>query len=108
MSSDRAELSGSRDRKVIACNYVSSTSACAAGSLCFVTQFWNGEEKSRVQILARSRSGRWIQKWEGIDKLSSYRIKTLPPAHPLYYDCRITSYDINALLECLQGFLRNS
>jgi hypothetical protein len=43
--------------------------------------------------LVRSRSGRWIAKWETIRRLKDFRVKTIPVEHPLYSDERVTAYD---------------
>jgi hypothetical protein len=42
---------------------------------------WGGE---RVRLLARSRSGRWIEKWETRKRLGNFRWKTIPAEHPFY------------------------
>jgi hypothetical protein len=38
----------------------------------------------RVKVVARSRSGRWVARWEDLKKLHNFRIKTLCPHDPLY------------------------
>jgi hypothetical protein len=37
-----------------------------------------------VPLLVRSRGGRWIEKWEAMRRLENFRVKTIPPDHPLY------------------------
>jgi hypothetical protein len=86
------------DRRVIACNYTEAVSPVSAGALCYVTLLNPGNGHERIKILARSRSGRWIEKWEDTRRLSNFRLKTLPPEHPLHADERIWSA-VDPLLE---------
>lgn len=93
-------MSESPDIRVVACNYLVGTSAVAQGALCYAVHVWCGE---RVRILARSRSGRWIEKWANFKKLGNFRLKTLPPEHPRYRDYRAHSWaDPDVLLTELQ------
>ena len=78
-----------QDRRVIACNH-SGRPSIRAGALCYLMLTKPGNGHDRIKILARSRSGRWIAKWEDMKRLSCFRFKTLPPEHPLYADERIT------------------
>lgn len=77
------------DRRVIACNYLAPVSPVSAGALCYVSLLNPGNGHDRIKILARSRSGRWVQKWEDRRRLTNFRLKTLPPEHPLFGDQRI-------------------
>lgn len=77
------------DRRVIACNHLTGTSAIPTGALCYVSLLNPGGGNDRICILARSRSGRWIRKWEAANRLGNFRLKTLPPEHPLYREERI-------------------
>lgn len=79
----------SDDKQAVACNYTEATSIAAVGALCYVCGWDDGSPAERLKILVRSRSGRWVQKWEAARRLGNFRIKTLPPAHPLYNDDRI-------------------
>jgi hypothetical protein len=97
------QASGASDLQAIACNYVEGASACAQHALCYVSQFKQLRHSGRVQILARSRSGRWIRKWEDIRRLKNFRLETLAPEHPRYWDLRINYFDVEALLAQLQG-----
>jgi hypothetical protein len=85
----------SADRQVIACNYVVSVSAVAAGARAYVIPQLGGNLPGRVRVLARSRGGRWIEKWEDIRRLGHFRLKTLPPEHPRYADDRIWALPVN-------------
>lgn len=78
------------DKKAIACNYVESTSECAEGALCYIRQPNGGNCAERIEILARSRSGRWIIKWESTHRLSHFRFKAIPAQHPRYNDDRFS------------------
>ena len=72
------------DRKAVACNYAIATKMVSLGSLAYLINEnpgWGGE---RVQILARSRGGRWIRKWEASWRLHNFRFKTIPPENPVY------------------------
>jgi hypothetical protein len=84
MSEERQQASGASDLKAIACNYSEATATCSKGALCYVSRLWKTPGRARVRILARSRSGRWIQKWEDIRRLENFRLKTLPTEHPRY------------------------
>ena len=80
------------DRRVIACNYGEPVGAVATGALCYVVNINKGNASERVQIWARSRSGRWINKWENLRRLTNFRLKTIPPEHPRYADRLIADY----------------
>lgn len=72
------------DRKRVVCNTKEASAECAAGALCFVVNPNVGSGGDRMRLLCRSRSGRWIDKWERADRLTNFRWKTLAPGHPLY------------------------
>ena len=84
-------MTESPDRQVVACNYIRATKSCKDGALCFVRAI----NESRVQVLARSRSGRLILKWEDIRYLGHFRLKTIPAEHPLYRDDRLQAAFFN-------------
>lgn len=72
------------DKKAVVCNYAVATKTSSLGSLAYLINEnpgWGGE---RVQILARSRGGRWIEKWEAAWRLHNFRFKTIPPQKPVY------------------------
>jgi hypothetical protein len=72
------------DRYAIQCNFAAGTRYCAAGARAYVRLTNPGGDNDRIQILARSRGGRWIERWEDIRHLRDFRVKTIPPEHPLY------------------------
>lgn len=72
------------DRLAVACNYAEGTAAVAEGALAFVWLTNPGGGNDRIQVLARSRGGRWIRKWEDMRRLTNFRRKNLPPEHPLW------------------------
>jgi hypothetical protein len=75
------------DRTVVACNYRVGTPVAAPGALAYLCQTEGSME--RCQVLVRSRSGRWVLKWESLGRLHHFRTKTLPPEHPRHADRRI-------------------
>lgn len=80
------------DRMVVQCNYAEPVSVAAEGARAYLVRPNPGGGDDRIVILARSRGGRWIEKWEDIRRLRDFRVKTLPPEHPLYGDGRIWDY----------------
>jgi hypothetical protein len=66
--------------RVVQCNYRNHTSACASGSRAYLTHSIDSARK-RVRVVARSRSGRWIVRWERLGLLCNFRFKTLVPEH---------------------------
>lgn len=84
---------GVMDRKVIKCNYIASTKSVGAWSSAYLIRTNPGSGDERIVVLARSRSGRLIQKWEKTTRLGNFRVKTLPPSHPRFNDERIWNYD---------------
>lgn len=80
----------------IACNYAESTKSASKGGLAFVLLPNGGNVHDRLFVLSRSRSGRWIRKWESIKVLKNFRSKTVPQESPLY-DKLIDGCDDTAL-----------
>ncbi len=72
------------DKRVIACNFTESTSAIQRGSLAYVLSGDHGNGNQRLFLLARSRRGRWVKKWESVKRLCNFRAKTIPPDNPQY------------------------
>jgi hypothetical protein len=72
------------DKRVVACNYHEGTKHVAPGALAFVLFENRGNGAEKVELLVRSRGGRFIRKWESLWRLKNLRVKTLPPSHPLY------------------------
>lgn len=68
----------------IACNYAVSVSESARGSRAYVLNVNYGGGSERVRILARSRSGRWIDRWESIKRLDRFRAVKPCSARPIF------------------------
>jgi hypothetical protein len=68
-----------KERHVIACNYAVDCKTATKGALAYVTLMNPGNGNLRIEILSRSRGGRWIVKWERIDRLTNFRLKTIVP-----------------------------
>ena len=77
------------DRKVIRCNHRDGTRAVAEGAAAYVMQTNPGGGHDRIKLLSRSRGGRWIEGWTTTKRLENFRVKTLPPEHPLYGNDRL-------------------
>lgn len=80
-------------KKVVACNYAIATKICSVGALCYLLNEnpgWGGE---RVEILARSRGGHWIRKWEASWRLHNFRFKTMVPENSVYDRVFESSWD---------------
>jgi hypothetical protein len=93
-------MTGSAEPKyLIACNYAEATNVAAKGALAFVITGRGGNLPENVKILVRSRSGRWVEKWERVAKLGNFRLKTIPPEHPRYHDERLWSRTQNEVDE---------
>jgi hypothetical protein len=74
----------SDDYRALACNYAEPASAAAKGALAYVRWPNYGNGNDRVPLLARSRGGRWIRKWESMARLCNFRLTTIPPEHPMW------------------------
>jgi hypothetical protein len=72
------------DRKVIQCNYVEATGVAVEGARAYVTRLNPGNGNDRIMVLVFSRGHRWVEKCEDARRLGNFRVKTLPPEHPLY------------------------
>lgn len=81
------------DRKVVQCNLTETTNIAPAGARAYVVLTNPGGGHDRIQVLVRSHGGRWVEKWENMRRLADFRVKTLPPEHPLYANERIWDYD---------------
>ena len=86
----------SDDRLAVVCNLIDGGSYCRDGSLCYVTQV----NDDRVQVVVRSRSGRWIQRWTSIKNIRNARTKTITPKNQFYCGYRI-DLDTPSLLSLL-------
>ena len=84
MTSEGRVQSAVMDKRVVACNYTEGISSVPTGALAYVLLANAGGGHDRLFVLARSRGGRWIEKWEDVRRLTNFRAKTLPPEHPLH------------------------
>lgn len=71
--------------KVVACNFLEATSECREGALAYVHNENRGNGSERIEVIARSRSGRWVTKWEAIWRLGNFRLKTMLPDTQCYH-----------------------
>lgn len=79
----------SEDLRVMACQYLDGTNIASPGARAYLIAGGNnGDGGERRLFYVRSRSGRWIEKWEAISKLHNFRMKTIPPEHPLHEQLR--------------------
>jgi hypothetical protein len=78
--------------KIVACNYAVPVKASSKGTLCFVLRANNGNANESVVILCRSRGGRWIERWERIDRLTNFRFKTVVSADPVFERVKDSDY----------------
>ncbi len=78
------------DRHAIQCNLTTAQSAAAKGARAYVVRTNPGWGHDRIVVLLRSRSGRWIEKWQDIRTLANFRVKTIPAEHQMYGDDRVT------------------
>jgi hypothetical protein len=72
------------DKRFIACNFRKGTKIARKGAIAYVLWPNYGGGNDRIPLLVRSRSGRWVEKWEAMSRLENFRFKTIPPEHPLY------------------------
>ena len=77
-------MSIGQDIQRIACNYTNDTSAVSKGSIAYVMGGNYGNGYERLDVLARSRGGRFIRRWEPITNLGNFRMKTIPASSSLY------------------------
>lgn len=72
------------DRLVIQCNYTEGTNIASPGARAYLAMINPGNGNDRITVLVRSRGSRWVRKWENTARLADFRVKVLPPEHPLY------------------------
>ena len=70
------------DRKAVQCNFSVATAEARVGSRAYVLDY--KPTRKRVQLLLKSKGGRWVVKWENRKRLENFRAKTIPPQHPVY------------------------
>jgi hypothetical protein len=81
------------DMQVVKCSYSRSTKVCAKNASAYLCLTNPGNGNDRIVVIARSRSGRWVMKWEPIRNLERFRCKNLPSDHPRYADDRLWTFD---------------
>lgn len=74
------------DKRAVVCNYAVPTGPVAAGAKAYIVGAFGGNLPENVEVMVRSRGGRWIRKWERVRKLDRFRWATVPPGHPRYGD----------------------
>lgn len=72
------------EKRMVACNHTGNR-YISEGALAFVKWTNPGNGNDRIPIFVRTRSGRWINKWERIDRLSNFRVKTVTEHHPAFH-----------------------
>lgn len=74
-----------KEFRAIFCNYTKGTGIAAESAKCVLLSYGNvvGRD-NRVIVLARSRGGRWVKKWETLKRLGNFRVKTVVESDPLY------------------------
>ncbi len=80
----------------IACNYSVDTKSASSGSLAYIVMPNGGNLHNRVRILSRSRSGRWIRRWERLAALTDFRRKRIPEQSPIFQKL-LDACDVSAL-----------
>ena len=62
----------------IACNYAEATNIARKGARAYL--LWRtGGDAERCNVLVKSRSGRWVDKWESIHRLDKFRVVMVRP-----------------------------
>lgn len=95
-------------KRVIQANYAEATKYIAKGARVYVSNVNYGNGSERVLIVARSRGGRWVEKWESIKRLTNFRLKTLPLEHPKHKDDRIADFYNEATVLNLESARRRA
>lgn len=72
-----------RDVWTVVCNYRDPTKIAREGARAFVGRGGSGSGYSDVRVVARSRGGRQVSKWERCKKLTSFRATCVPVEHPM-------------------------
>jgi len=71
--------------KAVACNYRYSTKVCPVGAKAYVLGTNPGNGNDHIRIVARSRGGRWVEKYEDSRYLENFRVVTLVEAKAPYH-----------------------
>lgn len=76
-------LEQGRDVWAVACNYREATKVARKGARALVVAgSGSGMGYERVELVARSRGGRLVRKWEDIRRLDNFRAACIPAGHP--------------------------
>lgn len=75
----------------VQCSYRIGTAVCVAGARAFLT--YQIDPPKRVKIVARSRSGRWVVRWERLDRLHQFRFKSAVMENPVFHPDRPIAVD---------------
>jgi hypothetical protein len=70
--------------KTIVCNYAVARPATSKGAKAYLIGGWSDGAWERLRVLARSRSGRWIEIWEDYRHLTNFRLTMVVPESPDY------------------------
>lgn len=89
------------DRQVIQCNYLETTRVAPLGARAYVAASSPVAIYGRIVVLVRSHGGRWVQKWENLQRLGNFRVKVLPPEHGHHRDERIRTFTDDAAAQFL-------
>lgn len=73
------------DIYAVQCNFREGTKVCPAGGRAYVI----GVHDDAVWLLARSRGGRWVKKWERFRRVHNFRKKTITPKDPMHERMRM-------------------
>lgn len=93
----------------IACNYAAGTKIARPGARCYL--LWRtGGDNRKCQVLAKSRGGRWVTKWEPIVMLDHFRFVRVPEARPEYATLKertggAVPFDLADITACRVGAL---
>lgn len=63
------------DRYLVTANYREATKIAKKGAKAYV--LWMAGDGESVNVLVRSRGGRHVEKWERVQRLTNFRIKTV-------------------------------
>lgn len=86
--------------KAVACNYRYSTKICPQAAKAFVLGTNPGNGSDHILIVARSRGGRWVEKYEDSRYLEHFRIVTLVECRAPYSVVKARGYIRDAEAWC--------
>lgn len=74
------------ETKAVACNFTDGTSACSMGAKAYILDGNQGNANESIRILARSRSGRWIDVWVRPETMRNYWVVTVVSDNHAVFD----------------------